>query len=66
MYHLLGRFGTVRRKRAEEGLGIISLAGRLRVSGKVSRVGGRECIGIITRDHFVWGFGNVGRSSAKE
>jgi hypothetical protein len=30
----------------------------------MARVGGREVIGIITRDHFVWGFGNVGRSIA--
>jgi hypothetical protein len=30
----------------------------------MARAGGREEIGIITRDHFVWGFGNVGRSSA--
>jgi hypothetical protein len=27
---------------------------------------GTEGIGIITRDNFVCGFGNVGRSSAKE
>jgi hypothetical protein len=29
-------------------------------------VGGREGIGIITRDHCFWGFGNVGRSIVKE
>jgi hypothetical protein len=28
--------------------------------------GWKEGKGIITRDHFLWGFGNVGRSVAKE
>jgi hypothetical protein len=32
----------------------------------MARVGGREGIRIITRDHFVSGFANVGRSIAKE
>jgi hypothetical protein len=34
--------------------------------GNMARVGGREGKGIITRDHFVWGYANVGRSIAKE
>jgi hypothetical protein len=32
----------------------------------MARVSGREGIGIITSDHFVWGFGNVRRSNARE
>jgi hypothetical protein len=32
----------------------------------MARVGGREGIGIITRNHFDWGFGNVGRSIVKK
>jgi hypothetical protein len=32
----------------------------------MDRVGGGKGIEIITMDHFVWGYGNVGRSSAKE
>jgi hypothetical protein len=32
----------------------------------MARLGGRERIGTITGDHFVWGFRNVGRSIAKE
>jgi hypothetical protein len=32
----------------------------------MDRVRGREGIGIIAMDHFVWRYGNVGRSSAKD
>jgi hypothetical protein len=56
----------VRRTRPKEGLGTITRDSKEGGSGKMARVGGREGIGIITMDNFVWGYVNVGRSSAKE
>jgi hypothetical protein len=44
----------------KEGLGTISRPGGRGDRVNFSRVCGREGIGIISRDHFIWGFGIVG------
>jgi hypothetical protein len=59
-YHLVGGTGTVRRTLAKEILGTLSRAGWEGGFGKMARVAWREGIGIITREHFVCGFENVG------
>jgi hypothetical protein len=52
--------------RVKEGLGTTSQSGLEGGSGKISSVVGRGGIGILTMNHFICGFGNVGRTSVKE